>query len=82
MTTPHDARAGAPVFVEVEAVGFYVVAERARECVKGAVEAEHWGDEVEERGLVRDVCVAEEACACDVALAAVRFDATPVVSAL
>src|SRR5215208_953802 len=82
VATPHDADARAPVFVEVEAVGLYPRGEAAGERVEGAVEAEHGGDEVEERRLVGEVGVAEEARAGDVPGAPLRLDAPPVVSAL
>jgi hypothetical protein len=46
------------------------------------VEAEQGGDEVEERRVVGDLCVAEEARAADVPGALVCVDAPPVVRAL
>ena len=77
-----DAHARAPVFVEVEAVHLDLGRDAARERLEGAVEAQQRGDEVDERRVVGNLRVAEEARAAEVAGAVLVRDSPPVVGAL
>ncbi len=78
----HDADAGAPVFVDVEAIDFDVGGDAVGKCLEGRVDAESWSDEIDKWWLVADRSRAEEFRFCDVAAAAMGFNASPVISAL
>ena len=78
----HDADARAPVFVDVEAVDFDVARNTAREGLEGRMDAQRWGDEINQRRFVSDRSLSEEFCFSNVATPPVRLDAAPVVRAL
>jgi hypothetical protein len=50
----HDADAGAPVFVDVEAIDLDVGRDEAREFLEGRMDAQSWSDEIDQRWLITD----------------------------
>ena len=78
----HDADAGAPVFVDVEAIDLDVGGDAVGECLERRVNAQSWSDEIDEWWLVTDHSRAEEFRFCDVAAAPMGFNASPVIRAL
>ena len=55
----HDGDAGAPVFVDVEAIDFDVGGDAVGECLESRVNAQSGSDEVDEWWLVTDSARAE-----------------------
>ena len=78
----HDADAGAPVFVDVEAIDFDVGGDAVSECWESRMDAQSGSDEIHERGLITDRARAEEFRFCDVAAAPMGFNTPPVISTL
>ncbi len=53
-----------------------------RECLKRRMDSQRWRDEIDQRWFVSDLSLAEEFCFRDVPATAMRFNASPVISAL
>ena len=70
----HDADAGAPVFVDVEAIDFDVRGDTLGQRLKCWMNAQSGRDEIDEWRLISDRSRAEELCARDVTATAMRFD--------
>src|SRR6267378_4029117 len=78
----HHSHAGAPVFVNVEAIDFNISRDRFCQRRKRWMEAKRGRDQVDQRRLVANFLLAEQLCARDMSPPSMSFNSSPVIGAL
>ena len=80
--SPHDAHSTTPVLINIKAIDFDIRRDGLGQGSERWMEAEGGRDQIDEGRFVADLTFTKQAGGADVAAAAMRFDAAPVVNSL
>src|SRR5262245_5137618 len=78
----HDAHAGTPVFIDVEAIDLNMWSYRARDGQECGMESQRRRDQIDQRRFIANFEIAKEPGARDVAAPSMSFYSSPIISSL